>query len=245
MTSALRIRNTWKRVALPAVGIVALLTIVAVVRAESLFSQGRTAPQPVINERGEEIVVSTGATLRTVSLISVEEPKPRKFNVHDLVTVIIREESSSKSENESELAKSAALKANIKQWMLYKEKRLIPDEGIAGSTPSIDISGNAKIEGTGEVVRKDSFIARISAEIIDVKPNGVLVIEARNYVQMDQEKITMTLTGMVRPADVKADNTITSSNIANLAVTKKTEGIARDGARHGWLVKFLRAVSPF
>lgn len=238
-------RRSWQRAALFSAAVVLILTIAAIARGESLFREGRTAPEPVVNERGEEIIVSSAATVRTVSLISVEEPQPRKFQIHDLVTVIVREESSSKSENESELSKSAALNASLKEWILFKQKRLVPDEGIAANNPSIDVSGEAEIEGSGEVTRKDSFIARISAEIIDVKPNGVLVIEARNYVQMDQEKITMTLTGMIRPADVKADNTVNSSNIANLAVTKETEGIARDGARHGWLVRVLRAISPF
>jgi flagellar L-ring protein FlgH len=234
----------WRGAALLVVALVLLLTMAAIARGESLFRAGRTAPQPVVNERGEEIAVSDAPTVRTVSVISVQEPQPRKFNVHDLVTVIIREESSSKSENESEMARQAALKANIRQWILYKERRLIPDEGIAGSTPSIDVSASGNIRGSGEVVRKDSFIARITAEVIDVKPNGILVIEARNFVQMDQERITMTLTGMVRPADVKADNTVNSSTVGNLAVTKKTEGIARDGARHGWLTRMLRAINP-
>ncbi len=238
-------RSRWKLVAIPAAAVVVLLTLAALVQAESLFRSGRTAPEPVVNERGEEVTVRTAPTLRTVSMISVEEPQPRQFNVHDQITVIVREESSSRSENESEIAKDAALKANLREWILFKDKRLIPDEGIASNTPAIDVSGSAEYEGSAEVTRKDSFIGRITVKVIDVKPNGVLVIEGTNSVQMDEEKIVMTLTGSIRPADVRGDNTVSSSTVADLAVTKTTEGIASDGARHGWLVRLFRAISPF
>ncbi len=97
----------------------------------------------------------------------------------------------------------------------------------------------------GDVERKDSFLTKIAATIVDVKPNGNLVLEAKRYIQTDEEKISMTLTGTVRPADVAVDNSVSSSNVADLAVTKTTKGIARDGQKRGWLVRLFQAISPF
>jgi len=78
-----------------------------------------------------------------------------------------------------------------------------------------------------------------------VKPNGTLVIEARRFIQMDDEKITMTLTGMVRPDDISIINTVNSTSVADLVVTKKTEGVARNAAKQGWLIRLVQAINPF
>ena len=143
--------------------------------------------------------------------------------------------------------------AELKEWIQLQRMgrddgrrlKLRPDAGIAATTPSIDVSAKGEFAGEGDVERKDSFLTKIAAKVVDVKPNGNLVLEAKRYIQTDDEKISMTLTGMVRPADVAVDNTVSSTNVADLAVTKTTSGIARDGQKRGWLVRLLHAISPF
>jgi flagellar L-ring protein precursor FlgH len=221
------------------------------VQAESLLKEGKTAPASVVDEKGQEVPVRSSPTVSTVSLIAVGKPETRKFNIHDIITIIVREESTSKTSADSSAEKKASINTELKDWIQFKvegdgkSRKLLTDPGIATRTPSIDASGQTKYEGEGEVNRKDSFLTKISATVIDVKPNGTLVIEARRFIQMDDEKITMTLTGMVRPDDISPINTVNSTSVADLVVTKKTEGVARNAAKQGWLIRLVQAINPF
>lgn len=232
-----------------AIGVlVAMATAVWAGGGSSLLKSGRTAPPPLVNEQGEEIIASGEATIANTSLIAVRKPEPRKFALHDIVTIIVREESTSKSEADASAKKEFKLGADLKEWMKFHENgtlRIMPDEGIAATNPKIDVSMDREYSGEGDAERKDSFLTKIAAEVIDVKPNGNLVLEAKRYIESDDEKITMALTGMVQPEDISVTNTVNSTNVANLTVSKQTQGIARDGQKRGWLIRLLEAVNPF
>ena len=81
--------------------------------------------------------------------------------------------------------------------------------------------------------------ASMTGKIIDVKPNGLLVIEARAKVEHDEEISTITLTGTCRKEDVTADNTILSTQIADKHVAVKNEGALRAVSTRGWIPKLL------
>ena len=229
-----------------------LVVMVAVPAAagekSSLFKTGKTAPAPVVNERGEEVQTTEANTVANTSLIAVKKAEPRKFKVHDIITVVVREESTSKTTADASQDKSVKLSADLKEWIKFHQNgtmRIIPDAGIAANNPKIDVSAGRNVENEGEANTKDSFLTKIAATVIDVKPNGNLVIEAMSHVEHNEENITLTLTGTVSPTSVTSDNTVASSNVAHLTVTKKTEGVVRDGQKRGWLLKLLDMVSPF
>jgi flagellar L-ring protein precursor FlgH len=85
----------------------------------------------------------------------------------------------------------------------------------------------------------------MSGTVVDVKPNGTLVVEAVSRNTVNQEQLTYTLSGVCRVEDIAADNTILSTQLANLNLTMQTKGEVYDGTRRGWLNKFLDKVNPF
>ena len=214
----------------------------------SLLKLGKTAPAPLVNEKGEEVpnpAAASPPTVATTSPIAVEKPKVRKFAVHDIVTVIVREESSSKAQATAKTEKSLEANADLKEWLKFHNGRIIPDTGIAELNPKVDVSMDRAYEGKGNTERKDSFLTKIAAAVIDVKPNGNIVVEAKRFVKNDDEEITLTLTGTIRPQDVAIDNTVNSTSVADLVVSKSTKGIARDGQKRGWLARLLDLINPF
>jgi flagellar L-ring protein precursor FlgH len=229
------------------IALVSLLAATAAVAgdASSLLKSGKTATPPVVNDKGEEVVASSEPTVANTSLIAVEKPKIRQFKLHDIVTIVVREESTSKSNADAKTDKSLKLNADLKNWLKFHNGSIIPDEGIDTLNPKIDVSMDRTYEGKGDANRKDSFLTKIAAEVIDVKPNGTLVLEAKRFVKTDDEEITLTLTGNVRPADVNIDNSVNSTSVAELTVSKTTRGIARDGQKRGWLARLLDAINPF
>ncbi len=211
----------------------------------SLFKSGATNAPPVLNSKGEEVASTSACNVANLSFIAVQTPKTKLFQVHDIVTIVVNETSQSNATGESTVAKSAAIKGEIKDWLQLTSGDLLASKSIRANDPKLDASLSQNIDNKGTAVRQDSFLTKIAAEVIDVKPNGVLVLEAKRFIKYDDEEITMMLTGNVRPADVAADDSVNSQNVADLTVTKSTKGVTRDGSKLGWLAKIVTWLNPF
>jgi flagellar L-ring protein precursor FlgH len=116
---------------------------------------------------------------------------------------------------------------------------------VTDPVPSIKASGSREFKGEGSVDRTDKLTLRVTAEVLDVKPNGTLVLQARQRIKTDEEEQVFVLSGVCRAADVSADNTVLSSQMFDKDVTKSHKGTVRQATRRGWLSKLLDAVSPF
>jgi flagellar L-ring protein precursor FlgH len=188
------------------------------------------------------------AQLNQVSFFAVAEPEPRVLKKHDLVTIIVREESSFESDASSELRKEAALEARIDEFIqldtLLREFQL-KGGGVTDPVPSIAMSGSRDFKGEGNVDRFDRLTLRVTAEVVDVKPNGTLVLQARQRIATDEEVQELVLSGVCRAEDVTADNTVLSTQMFDKEVRKNHKGTVRNATRRGWLSKLLDAVSPF
>ncbi len=186
------------------------------------------------------------APLGAVSFFAVPEPEPRVIKKHDLVTVIIREESEFKSEGQTETKKEAALEARIDEFVKLnlKEFTLSPN-GLSNGPLVISGSGNREFNGEGSVDRSDSFTARVTAEVLDVKPNGNLVLQGRKSIVTDDEVQKFLITGTCRAEDVSADNTVLSTQLKDFDLRKTHKGNVRNATQKGWAGKLLDALNPF
>ena len=90
-----------------------------------------------------------------------------------------------------------------------------------------------------------SIIMRVTAEVVDVKPNGTLVLQARQRIKTDDEEQTFTLTGTCRAEDITPDNTVLSTQLFDKDVTKIHTGAVRDTTKRGLLTKLLDVLNPF
>ena len=75
--------------------------------------------------------------------------------------------------------------------------------------------------------------------------NGNLIIQGNREVRVNHENQIITLTGMVRPRDISADNVIMSTYIADARISYSGSGIVNDKQRPGWLVRLLDNIWPF
>jgi len=189
----------------------------------------------------------TQAKLAQVSLFAVVEPEPRTLKKHDLVTVVIREESAITSTSNKDVKKEADFSSKLDQFV----KLSLKDWAIRGLTPNtnapadIDINGIREFKGNGELDRADSMTARITAEVVDVKPNGTLVLQARKQIKVDEEEQQFILTGSCRVDDVAADNTVLSTQLYDLQLQKNHKGDVREAVKRGFLPKLLDLLNPF
>ena len=99
-----------------------------------------------------------------VSYFAVPIPEPRVLKKHDLVTIIVREETEIKSEGTTDLKKDAALDAKIQQFVKLNLSNWALSPAIGAAQPEARISGSRNFKGEATVDRSDSFTTRITAD---------------------------------------------------------------------------------
>jgi len=186
------------------------------------------------------------ARLADVSFGAVPEPQPRVLRKHDQITIIVREESAFSTKGRSELKKEAEFEARLEEFINLKIRNAeIEGGGVSGPIPAVRATGKRDFKGEGTVDRSDSFTTRVQAEVVDVKPNGTLVLQARSHIKTDDEERYFVLSGSCRVEDVNADNTILSTQLFDKDLRHSSKGTVRESTKRGWLSHLLDAVSPF
>src|SRR5262245_40769807 len=186
-------------------------------------------------------------TLKQASLTFVEAPKPKTYEIHDIVTIIISESSSQSSQQVLDAKKDAALRAAVNK---FPDIALLLQANLTNTSASepigaVDLVGHSNFKGDGKFTRTDKFTDRIAATVIDVKPNGNLVLEARKSVGQDNEVRTVVLSGICRREDVTDNNTVLSSQLADMTVQAHAEGDSKDTASKGILTRIVDAIFNF
>ncbi len=180
---------------------------------------------------------------RRYSWIASPRRRPKTFKVGDLITIIVREQRTFEAEADLETKKRFKLKSELEAFLKATAGGIGAAEFRRGK-PTIDYQYDARLKTEGDSEREDKLTMRLTGKIIDVKPNGVLVLEAKARVQHDDEVAVMTLTGNCRKEDVTADNTILSTQLADKNVTVNNTGALRDATSRGWILRLLDLLKP-
>jgi flagellar L-ring protein precursor FlgH len=120
------------------------------------------------------------------------------------------------------------------------------NQGVAVPTvPALTVNGTNSFTGGGTITNNQTITGSAAVQVVDVLPNGNLVIEGLREISFSKERQFMSLHGIVRPYDIQPDNTISSSNIAGAQVQIVSEGTLTDAQKKGWLLKLNDKISPF
>ncbi|MEY3026724.1 MAG: flagellar L-ring protein [Planctomycetota bacterium] len=181
------------------------------------------------------------------SLFEVENIAAREYAVHDLVTIVVSESSRSKSSSDAKADKDYDMQAEIGAFMTLDPTSLAggPINLDGSSLPAFDVSGSKGFKGKGNYARTDDFTARVTAEIVEIRPNGLLVLEARREIVNDGETQLILLSGVCRPQDVDANNQVLSQRVADAVIKKTTTGQLRDTTEKGLIAKILDSIFAF
>jgi len=208
--------------------------------AQSLFVTPVEVP---IDAKGE---MDPGAHLRATSLMYIEPPKPREFAVHDLVTIIVEETTKSEASQTLETNKTYDINAAMNQFPSLRHLlELQVQNGDTQRTADLGVNFDSDFKGEGDYERTDRFVARVTGGGIDVKPNGTVVVEARKRIDKDGEIQTIILSGTCRREDVTTQNTLLSSQLADLTVSMKTEGQVTKAGKKGIIPRALEGLFNF
>ncbi len=191
----------------------------------------RSRPLPPANPMDD---VPQNPILLAYSPIAVAAPKRERIGVGHLVTIIVRESKQALTDARIDSLKEWEITAELRKWFrLDKDDKLVPQTFQSG-TPGVDFTSEDQYRGNGRYNRNDQLTTRITATVIDVKPNGTLTLEARKSIKVDEERQNYTLTGVCRSEDLTPQNTLLSTQIADLIVEVEHTGATRDATRRSW-----------
>jgi flagellar L-ring protein precursor FlgH len=99
--------------------------------------------------------------------------------------------------------------------------------------------------GTGATSQTDSMTAYMTATVIDVLPNGNLLIRGSRWTKVNDELQQIVLEGVIRPADISRLNTVLSQNVAEAKIFLLGKGPVAQSQKPGWLNQVIDFISPF
>jgi flagellar L-ring protein precursor FlgH len=173
------------------------------------------------------------------------EPK-REIRVNDLITVNVNEMASVLSNGKIDQQRQAEGNWTLKSWIIPTTSGLgvKPDPQTSGS-PNIDGTVNNTYRANADLTTKESVKFKLACHVVDVRPNGTLVLEGRRTVGVNDMNWEVSLVGSIRPEDVGPNNTVSSENIADMRLVKRETGQVRDGYKRGWITEFIDKYAPF
>ncbi len=182
-------------------------------------------------------------SIRALSLTHIALPEPRAITVHDIITVLVDEKSEIAVQSRFDRRRNATLEASIDEFVrLDPTGRLILS---ATGDPSIDLGAGVRTQANGSSIDSEAVRYRIAAEVVDVLPNGNVVLEARKQIRDNKAVFEYTLTGTIAAEKVNRDMTALSEDVAALKIEKRTSGKVRNSTRLPWGAQVLDAVWPF
>lgn len=111
--------------------------------------------------------------------------------------------------------------------------------------PTLDLAASGEWNAGGRTSNKLTISNRTSVTVVDVLPNGNLVVEGAKIIRTGVEDQYAYMRGVVRPVDIQADNTISSTRIADAQVEFIPAGDLTDAQKKGWLLRAWEKVKPF
>lgn len=167
---------------------------------------------------------------------------PRARRMGDILTVTISMKDKASLDNSSKRSRDAShgLGLDVSQsfdWGAFKSE----GTGTAASA----IKANTSQDGKGAIARSENIDLRIAAVVVNVLPNGNLLIQGTQEVLVNYEMRVLTFTGIVDTRDIKADNTIPHERIAEARMSYGGRGRIMEVQQPGWGHQIIDSISPF
>jgi len=154
----------------------------------------------------------------------------RARQIGDIVTILVVEYSSAKSEANSKNTKNTERGAVVTGG--GRTQAYMPMFGLKGQMKN-------SYDNDAETSRKGSLTGKITATITDITANGNLIIKGERQVIVNGENEKMTVSGVIRPEDIRSDNTILSVNIGDAQISYQGKGMVEKGQKPGFITRFL------
>jgi flagellar L-ring protein FlgH len=168
----------------------------------------------------------------------------RAKQVGDVLTVVI-----SVQNEQAQLAdETRRTRDNTKETLSVPNFFNIPlPHGLAGANqqPALDAESGSDFHGKGSVDRSETINLRLAAVVVQVLPNGNLAVAGRQEIRVNNDLREVKVAGVIRPEDIRSDNTISSDKIAEARISYGGRGTITDVQQPRYGQQIFDVIFPF
>lgn len=119
----------------------------------------------------------------------------------------------------------------------------LPFKGVGNL--ALEANDSNKFSGKGENTSTNTFASTLTVTVVDVLPNGNLLVSGEKQIGLKQGEEFVRFSGVVNPNTITTANTVQSSLVADARIEYKANGFIDDSQAMGWLSRFFLVVMPF
>ncbi|WP_018990277.1 flagellar basal body L-ring protein FlgH [Aromatoleum toluclasticum] len=193
-------------------------------------------PMTVRPEARTQMAPANGSIYQAAQLRPLFEDRRARL-VGDTLTINLVERNTAQKRANS----SATRDSDVTGGITAASK--VPLSGLAG----MDLQAGVKsdFEGKGASAANNVFNGTITVTVIEVYPNGNLLVSGEKQMAINQGNEFIRFSGVINPITVTAANTVQSTQVADARIEYKGSGYIDESNTMGWLQRFFVAVSPF
>jgi flagellar L-ring protein FlgH len=182
---------------------------------------------------------SAGSMYSTPSRLGDAFRDVRAGQLNDLVTIVVTENTSAVSTGVTNTSRKSSVTAGVTSL-------LGPTKASGALANLATTAGDQELQGQGTTSRSTTLTTTITAEVIALLPNGNLVVRGQRGINVNSEHQTVTIQGVIRPADLSSLNSITSDRVAQLEVHVDGKGVVADAIKRPFILyRLLLGLLPF
>jgi flagellar L-ring protein FlgH len=217
----------------------ALLAILSALLAGCVTMTPSTAvhqPMTVRPELRTAIAPANGSIYNVASARPLFEDRRARF-IGDTITINIAEKTAA--------AKKSDTKAERKDDRTLGLPTVsgLPFASFQGAT--LAANSETKFDSTGENTSSNNFTGTLTVTVIDVYPNGNLLVSGEKQIGLKEGEEFVRFSGVVNPNNITAGNTVQSTQVADARIEYKANGFVDSAQVMGWLGRFFLTVLPF
>ena len=169
----------------------------------------------------------------------------RAKRVGDLITIKIVENYQSSQQVSNQGSRSTGIKAGIARFLGF-ERALEEANRRFTANSMFDSSYQYNLNAQSQTQRATTITATVTARVVKVLPNGNLVVQAKRVVKQDADLEYIVLTGIVRPQDIDADNSVLSTQLSDVTLEYSGRGPNKEIVKGpGWMARLLQLIWLF
>lgn len=161
----------------------------------------------------------------------------RAFFVGDTITVVIEEKTSASKKSSGNANRTGSTALTVPTIAG------VPFKGLQGMDIAADSS--QKFSGSGDASSNNLFSGNLAVTVIEVYPNGNLLVSGEKQVTINQGTEFIRFSGVVNPTAVTPTNTVSSTKVADARIEYRGNGYINEAQTMGWLSRVFMTVWPF
>jgi flagellar L-ring protein precursor FlgH len=182
-------------------------------------------------------VAPNGGLFRTASYRPAFEDRRARL-VGDTVTITIVENVTASQSSTSTIDKSASAKGGITALPFFGAASLAAKTGVGATSDNT-------FAGKGGTQSANTFSGAITTTVVQVLPNGHLVVTGEKQIGVNQNVDVLKFSGTVDPRAIQTGSIVASTSVANVRIESRGRGQQDEAQAIGWLGRFFLNVSPF